>query len=354
MRALSVAVLCFALVSPALAAPTRIPTEDVAGAADLAWLKRYAGSLIVDFKQTEFDEVDLPAGVLKPQPGQDEANNSLRVPEAAVTLQGKLTRFVYLLPEGRSPLEVVEGYRQELGETETVFACKERACGGAPGNAVDSGGDEQGLVNYLFDREELPKTFYSPGWCILGSRNSGQRYALIKTRNGEADVHVAVFAAQVNRSGGDCGAFDKRTVAIVTVIEEKPREQNMETVTAEKIGADIASAGRVALYGILFDTDKASIKPESEPQLAEIAAFLKSAGDREFLVVGHTDNVGAIDYNQDLSERRAAAVVAALRKAHGVEAKGLTPLGVGMASPVAANADDAGRALNRRVEIVAR
>ena len=76
--------------------------------------------------------------------------------------------------------------------------------------------------------------------------------------------------------------------------------------------------------------------------------------DLKLIVAGHTDNEGAFDYNVDLSSRRAKAVVAALTKDYGVSADRLTPFGDGMSAPVASNADESGRAKNRRVELVQR
>lgn len=70
------------------------------------------------------------------------------------------------------------------------------------------------------------------------------------------------------------------------------------------------------------------------------------------LIVGHTDAKGALDYNRDLSQRRARSIVEALARDYGIERARLTPLGVGMAAPVATNRTDQGRALNRRVELV--
>jgi outer membrane protein OmpA-like peptidoglycan-associated protein len=71
-------------------------------------------------------------------------------------------------------------------------------------------------------------------------------------------------------------------------------------------------------------------------------------------VVGHSDGKGALDYNRDLSQRRAEAIVARLASQYGIAAGRMTALGVGMAAPVASNRDEAGRALNRRVELVER
>ena len=71
-------------------------------------------------------------------------------------------------------------------------------------------------------------------------------------------------------------------------------------------------------------------------------------------MVGHTDNQGGLDYNMDLSRRRAGAVVAALTEQHGIAADRLRPAGVGPLAPAATNDTEEGRSLNRRVELVKR
>ncbi len=76
-------------------ADTAVPSKDVSGS-DLPWLKRYAGSVILDFSQSAFDEADLVSGPLKPKDGLDPvSNNLLRTPESVTTLKGRRTRFVY-------------------------------------------------------------------------------------------------------------------------------------------------------------------------------------------------------------------------------------------------------------------
>lgn len=350
MRLASLVTAMCLVAASGVAAETAVPAKDVAGS-DLPWLKRYAGSLILDFSQSAFDEVDLVAGPLQPREGRDASNNVLRVPERVVTLQGRRTRWVYLMPEGRSPLEVTAGYGEELAarNAETLFQCRDQACGGKIGNAVDAGGGEQGLIQHVFPRDQLPKALYSAGWCVLTASNTGQRYALLKTET----AHVSVLAAQVKASS-DCKRFDGRTFAIVTAVESKAREQRMEVVDARAMAGAIASQGRAVLNGILFDTDRATIKPESKPQLDEIAALLRADPKATYFVVGHTDNQGSPDYNLDLSRRRSAAIAEALQKSYGIGGGRLTGVGVGMVAPVASNADEAGRARNRRVEIVPR
>lgn len=83
-----------------------------------------------------------------------------------------------------------------------------------------------------------------------------------------------------------------------------------------------------------------------------MAAYLAASPDRPFMIVGHTDNAGAVDYNMRLSQQRAGAVVAALAADYAVDGARLILVGVGMSAPIATNASPDGRSQNRRVEIV--
>ena len=105
------------------------------------------------------------------------------------------------------------------------------------------------------------------------------------------------------------------------------------------------------LYGVTFDFNKATIKPESAVVLARAAYVLKQATGFAVEVQGHTDNVGRDDYNQTLSEARAASVMQWLA-AHGIDPGRMSSKGYGRTKPVADNGSDFGRAKNRRVELV--
>ena len=146
---------------------------------------------------------------------------------------------------------------------------------------------------------------------------------------------------------GGCAGTTHRIVRIAAM-------KQSVVVAADQIAKSLMDTGKVVFYGIYFDTDKAVIKPESAPTLAEMAKFLKANATTKVFVVGHTDNQGALDHNQKLSRDRAAAVVAALATTHGVPRDRMTPDGVGPLAPVAANDAEAGRAKNRRVEMVLR
>ena len=110
-------------------------------------------------------------------------------------------------------------------------------------------------------------------------------------------------------------------------------------------------AGRVAIYGLYFDFDKAAIKPESQQQLDQMVACLQNNPDLKVYIVGHTDNKGTLDCNMKLSGDRAIAVVKSLVAA-GVSKARIVPKAAGSIAPLASNRSPEGQAENRRVELV--
>jgi OmpA-OmpF porin, OOP family len=114
----------------------------------------------------------------------------------------------------------------------------------------------------------------------------------------------------------------------------------------------LASKGRWVTQGILFATGKAVLQPESRPVLKEIAGTMKKYGDLKVLIEGHTDNVGSAASNLSLSDARAAAVKAALVSDFGIDGARITTKGLGDTKPAVPNTTAAGKAQNRRVEIV--
>jgi outer membrane protein OmpA-like peptidoglycan-associated protein len=119
---------------------------------------------------------------------------------------------------------------------------------------------------------------------------------------------------------------------------------------AEDFGKELDRDCHVALYGIHFDFNKATLRPDSDPVLQKVLALLNARPDLKLEVQGHTDNVGGDDYNRKLSEARANAVVDWLR-AKGIAANRLSAHGYGLSVPIADNGSDEGRAKNRRVEL---
>jgi OOP family OmpA-OmpF porin len=137
----------------------------------------------------------------------------------------------------------------------------------------------------------------------------------------------------------------------LTIVEKAAMAQQV-AADAAGMAREIGDTGRVAVYGIFFDFNKADLKPESKPTLAEIAKLLAQDPLLTLYVVGHTDNVGEIGFNMTLSQARAEAVVQALVSEYRIDVGRLKPHGVGPLSPVASNQTEEGRAKNRRVELV--
>lgn len=118
-----------------------------------------------------------------------------------------------------------------------------------------------------------------------------------------------------------------------------------------EVKKNLLGEGRARVYGILFDLDSATIRPESKPVLDEVLGVLKGEPGWKIIIEGHTDSTGSESHNLDLSKRRADSVKAFLVSG-GVEASRLQAKGLGEGKPVADNATDLGRAQNRRVELV--
>jgi outer membrane protein OmpA-like peptidoglycan-associated protein len=127
----------------------------------------------------------------------------------------------------------------------------------------------------------------------------------------------------------------------------KALEQELKDLQGKKTDRGVV----VTLGDVLFDTGKATLKPGAYTTIDRLATVLKQDANRKVLIEGHTDNVGTDEYNQGLSERRAASVQAALFE-RGVEASQISTVGKGETTPVAGNDNPAGRQQNRRVELV--
>ncbi|MGH9315058.1 MAG: DUF4892 domain-containing protein [Vicinamibacterales bacterium] len=302
--------------------------SDVKGSKDHAMVSRYAGSIIIGYDLRKFDELVIPLGPLK----RVEGDTVTLEPARSQRVEGKVTRILYVGPPDRSPLELVRNYELELKKSgfEVLYTCAGTQCGERDGWLAE---------HYLYPLDQRLSntppagTGRVPGQISEYALSSpiNQRYLVAKRARPEGDVYVSVYAA-TNRATHHKETQD-HPVILLDVVDTVPMETGMVTLDASAMAKDISGSGHVALYGIYFDTDKADLKPESQPTLEEIAKLLKQDPSLKLYIVGHTDNVGGFDYNIGLSERRAAAVVKELATKHRVAASRLRPAGVGMLSP---------------------
>lgn len=231
-------------------------------------------------------------------------------------LEGKLSRIKYDNPKGRSTFEIERNYRDALTARgfRVEYECVKRAvCG----------------------------TTDKPSWQSLNGINLGNagdvRYFTGKLAYGQGDAYVSVA---VNPH-----------VTYVHVLETARMDSDMVAVDADALAAGLEKDGRVRLDGIFFDTGKARLRTESSPALDEAARLLRQQPALRLLIAGHTDDTGQDAANQKLSQQRAEAVRNALL-ARGIAAERLNAQGFGSGVSVADNASEAGRAQNRRVELV--
>jgi len=352
MKGFRIAALCLAISTGAGAADTPVPTADVAGARDPAYLGRFAGARALTYSAVDFDSLTLPISALVAVAGQrDNSNNQVFAPPKKLELEGRRAHIVYLLPEGTAPLAAIRNYQNAAAAKggKSLFECKDTECGGGQGMSTGGGG-RQSLAMNLWPAAKITDKYNNPAYCALSQKFTEQRYAALEVPSSSAHVAVLAFTSKAE---GECKNFNGRTFVMVDTLETKAMAQTMDSPTADEMVAAITSSGRVALYGILFDSSKAEVKTESKETMAEIAKLLAMNKSLKLLVVGHTDNAGGFAANVELSKKRADAVVAQLINQYKVDAKRLQSFGVAYASPVASNVEETGRARNRRVELVA-
>jgi outer membrane protein OmpA-like peptidoglycan-associated protein len=295
----ALSLLLLVLLTPPLAA------QDIPNSQDHPLISRYPGQTIRAYDVKEFDQYNLVLSV-----------NRTGAPEKIDKLEGKVTRITYRNPAGRSTAEIFRNFEDALkaAGAQIFFSCAGRDCGTpirwTPVNGIR---DMGGLIQ--------------------------NRYAAAKVKKAGAETFVSVFV------GGQSTQVD--------VIEPKPVETGLVTVNADAMAAGIDAEGHIAIYSILFDTGRSTLKPESRAVIAEIAKLLNNRPTLKLFVVGHTDGSGGLESNMKLSRDRAAAVTQSLTSDHGIAAARLSAQGVGPLSPVASNGTEEGRAKNRRVDLVA-
>ncbi len=186
------------------------------------------------------------------------------------------------------------------------------------------------------------------------SRNFGNAF---KARGGQVryadsdSIHTTVsLTANGSELWCDIEVANQGETYTLTIIEKAAMTQQVE-LTADELAKTLKETGSIALHNILFDTGKASIKPESSRELQLVIDVLKADATLKIEIQGHTDNTGAKAANLTLSQQRADAVREYLVKTGGIAAARLTAVGFGDTKPVAPNTTEAGKAQNRRVEL---
>ncbi|MEN3045921.1 MAG: OmpA family protein [Candidatus Hydrothermales bacterium] len=289
-------------------------TGDVPGSKDHPLISRFPGSRIAIYEVREFERLYLLAGPVPSSADKDVESAKKEL------FEGKVTFIMYHCPKERSTYEVFKNYEHALkkGDFEIIY--------------IGKGEKIKGIREFLSKYNKIFRAVYQ-------TENKPSEFFHISAKKKNIGVSITVLEG-----------WDYNPVVFLGIAERK--EMEIGLIRAEEIREEIMKKGHVAIYGIYFDFDKADIKPESEPALREIAKFLKENPEIKVYIVGHTDNVGKLEYNMDLSRRRAQSVVEELVKKYGISRDRLKAFGVGPLCPVASNDTEEGRTKNRRVEIV--
>ncbi|RZL61420.1 MAG: OmpA family protein [Variovorax sp.] len=323
-----------ALAAPAFAIGIALAAEP---AKDHPLVGRYEGSVMEVYKPAAYDEV----GLFK-EPFQNWGGGR---PDL-LQLEGKVSAYYYRLPAGRSLLEVQRNYEASLKAKGFTLLF---ICATANSSCYKPRPDRPPTT----DAYDLARALDVPDWPRLGGNSllpmayyfevSG-RYLLAKQPNAKGTTYASILLGEGKPAHGN--------YAYVRVVESQAMEgDKIVFVDATAMQKGLAESGRINLYGIHFDLDKDVVEPESQPTLNEMTKLMRASPQLRLQVVGHTDSQGDGAHNKSLSHRRSVAVIAALVKA-GVDPRRLTTRGAGAAEPIAPNDNEAGRAKNRRVELI--
>jgi OmpA-OmpF porin, OOP family len=327
------------LLTAVFAAAFLARAADLPGAKDPPGLRRFEGAEIIHYAASPHDQYFLARGEGAVGAGFEKEER----------VEGALERVVYKAPLGTTSAEIFRAYERmlaDLGFTETF--------------KLDSGS------LYALSAKDFQQRFYFQSGYSAAKDNAGspfqdgknQYYLTARLVRNEQIVNVALYVVESDGlDWQEAGVkqpivirLDQPVIGVDMISSPRPDYRPVE-VKAPELAKALSSAGKVDVYGILFDTDKTELKPESRAMLEEVANLLKSDPALKLEVAGHTDNTGAADHNMRLSLGRAAAVVDALTSTYGIDKSRLQPKGYGDSRPVAPNDSEEGRAKNRRVEL---
>lgn len=306
---------------------------DLPGSRDPAGLKRYLGSSIIGYQAPKQDEYFYSTGKSR------EFGKANPFGADSQKIEGLVSRWTYLIPNPeRTAYEVFSNYKSEFAKMglEIVYAPEQ---------------DQDGWFGPTYSTwEERAKIGQ-----ILEYNEADERYLVARTPGENRSYYVLFVTSYADGVIPHhlTGTIQKQMPLVqLDIITPGQVEDKMALVKAEEMELKISTEGGIALYGILFDFNKDTLKPESTPTLEQIARLLKDQPALKLYVVGHTDQVGSLDFNRDLSERRANSVVRELTSVYQIPSGRLASAGVAFLAPVATNATDEGRAKNRRVALV--
>ncbi|WP_299718233.1 OmpA family protein [uncultured Tateyamaria sp.] len=257
-------------------------------------------------------------------------------------VEGAVLRRAYRLPSpGLTPLQILAPLRAQLDAAgyDILLDCDEDLCGGFDFRfAIDVLPAPNMYINiraFHFLSAQHPET--GGMVSLVASAAAGAGYLQI-VQVGPQDAPDAPVT-----TANPAPASTPTTVATATPAP---------TVGETDLQTALLQSGAAVLHGIDFAVGTTTLSSPDAPELAALAELLQARPGLQIAVVGHTDTVGGLDANINVSRARARAVREALINAHGVPGGQIEAEGMGYLSPIATNLTAEGRAANRRVEVI--
>jgi len=310
-----------------------VAQTDIEGSKDHPLVSRYPGSYISYYEEIKFIEYDLAIG---PVTGYKFIENREKI-------GGQVTRIFYQIEATSEEVSISEVYLDyvEAFEKDGITIL---AKGSFPIRNVKKEVGGMSWIGVALEPNAFPNGA-APSMLLVGTSTIGGSFSIIgqlQQPNGQS-VYVAIYGKRYS---------DKEIMYHIDIIEVKGAETGQIVIDTDYIQKEIDAKGVVSIYGILFDYNQSSLKPESDSTLMIIADYMTKNPEVNLIVVGHTDMKGSLEYNMKLSAERALAVKNALVNKYGIKKERLSTNGVGYLSPKSNNTTENGRSLNRRVELV--
>ncbi len=302
----------------------------VAFAQNMTVVQPFEGSSAIGKYEAEFDQVTILID-------QGEADAK------SVSVEGAVSATLLKSPDDKSVLEIARSYEQTL-EAEGFEILFSRRIQRTKTPSAQVG--KRAWITELRDANSAREFERSNSSVKLTTSRQAiygfPAYYLSARKVGDTEeIHVALTIE------------DYRSNYLIEQVSRAVMATGTVSLGEEQLKSGIETEGKAVLYGVQFDVGSSVLRPSSRDSLETIAAVLRQRTGR-FYVVGHTSDTGDFAKNIALSEARAASIIKTLGSEYGIDTARLQPIGVGPAAPLASNQNEAGRQLNRRVELVER
>lgn len=279
------------------------------------------GAQVLATRETPLGTYGLPVGVAEAE----------GVPQRL--LEGRVLRKTWRIQGDSTVLQILAPLREQLQQDgyDILFQCEARQCGG---------------FDFRFGIEVVPAPDMAVSignYHFLSAMKGARALSLLVSRSGN-DAYLQVIEVLPPQ--------EPSLTVLAPASAQDPADTPVEPPAEADLGARLLSDGHVILGGLDFATGAADLQNETYESLEALADFLTENPQYAVVVVGHTDTVGQLQDNIDLSRRRAEAVKAHLVESRGVSEDRIAVEGVGYLAPIGTNLTVEGREANRRVEAV--